>query len=135
MNLFARDKSRTLQIMIERLDGASVSIDDCERVSKMVSVSLDVHNPIRGRYNLEVSSTGIDRPLVSPNDFIRFVGNPVVVRTHASKWDRKTFKGNLESADECGIKITLDSPLSNDESIVNLVYEEICSAHIYGFKN
>ncbi|MDR1609737.1 MAG: ribosome maturation factor RimP [Holosporales bacterium] len=135
VNLFTRNKTRTLQIMIERLDGSSVSIDDCERISKAVSISLDVHDPIKGKYNLEVSSTGIDRSLVSPDDFIRFSGRQVVVNTYVTKWDRKTFKGNLESADECGIKMTLDSPLPNGENAVDLMYEEICSAHIDGFKN
>jgi ribosome maturation factor RimP len=135
VNLFTRNKVRTLQIMIERLDGVPVSIDDCERVSRAVSISLDVHDPISGKYDLEISSTGIDRPLVLPSDFIRFSGKPVVVNIYSAKWDRKTFKGNLESADEYGIKVTLDSPLLDGENIVNLAYEEICSAHIDGFKN
>jgi ribosome maturation factor RimP len=134
VNLFSRPKGRTLQIMIEKLDEAPVSIDDCEKVSRIVSASLLTHDPIKGEYDLEISSTGINRPLVSPGDFIRFLGSPVVVNTYVSQTDRKTFKGNLELANECGIRIALDLPLSSGERVAELTYEEICSAHIDGFK-
>lgn len=132
--LFGAGGGRTLQIMIEKEDGSSATIDDCEHVSRAVSVSLDVMDPISGRYNLEVSSAGIDRPLVKPEDFIRFCGSPIVVRTHTLKNDRKIFKGVLESATESGIKLSLHVPLSDGENSVELDYEEICGANIDGLK-
>jgi ribosome maturation factor RimP len=135
VSLFTRGSGKTLQIMIERLDGEPVSIDDCEKASKYASVSLDVSDHIKGPYTLEVSSTGVNRPLVSPDDFSRFCGKAVVVNTYASKMGRKTFKGILELANEYGIKVLLDSPLSSGEAVVDLLYEEVCSAHIDGFKN
>ncbi|MDR3224216.1 MAG: ribosome maturation factor RimP [Holosporales bacterium] len=132
--LSSSDRSRTLQIMIEKLDGSAASIGDCEVVSKAISVSLDVLDLIKSNYILEVSSAGIDRPLVKSADFVRFCGKPVVVKTYSSKFDRKIFKGNLELAGEDGIRIVMDVPLANGENGVDLLYSEISSAHVDGFK-
>ena len=63
----------TLQIMAERPDG-TMNIDDCTELSRALSAYLDVEDPIEGEYNLEVSSPGIDRPLVRLADFSRFAG-------------------------------------------------------------
>ena len=125
---------RTLQIMIEKPDGTPINIKDCEEVSRAVSVSLDVMDPISGHYNLEISSTGIDRPLVKPADFIKFQGKPVVVKTYVMKNERKIFKGSLEFASEHGINLTLDTPLSNGNTTQDFVYDEISSAYIDGSK-
>src|SRR3546814_3591833 len=64
----------TLQIMAERLDGAGMTVDDCAAISRAVSALLDVEDPIRGAYVLEVSSPGIDRPLTRARDYERFAG-------------------------------------------------------------
>lgn len=63
-----------LQVMIERQDGAAVSLDDCVCATQTVSTVLDIEDPLPGAWTLEVSSPGIDRPLVSPQDFQRFAG-------------------------------------------------------------
>ncbi|MCU0837832.1 MAG: ribosome maturation factor RimP [Rhodospirillales bacterium] len=63
-----------LQLMIERRDGAAMLVDDCAEVSRAVSAVLDVADPIAGPYTLEVSSPGIDRPLVRLGDYDRFAG-------------------------------------------------------------
>ncbi|MBQ7524707.1 MAG: ribosome maturation factor RimP [Alphaproteobacteria bacterium] len=127
-------RSKTLQIMIERENGDAANIEDCEKVSRIVSVKLDVMNPIDGHYNLEVSSTGIDRPLVKPKDFARFCGKPVVIKTYTSKNGCKIFKGKLDFASESGIKVVSDAPLQDGNRITELLYEEISSAHIDGFE-
>ena len=132
--LFGSNKTKTLQIMIEKDDGSCVTIDDCENVSRALSINLDVMDPINGNYNLEVSSTGIDRPLTKPKDFVRFCQNPVIVKTYVLKNERKIFKGVLESAAENGIKIMLDTPLPDGSDSVELEYGEISSANIDGFK-
>lgn len=134
VSLFEQGKRKILQIMIEKDNGNSASIDDCQKVSRALSLKLDVMNLITSRYNLEISSAGIDRPLVKPKDFMRFCNSPVVVKTHSSKFGRKTFKGNLEFASESGIRITLDVPLDNNDDEILLLYEEITSAHIDGAK-
>lgn len=128
---FGQGKNKTLQIMLEKNDGTSVNIDDCEIASKEISVLLDVLDPIKGHYNLEVSSTGLDRPLVKKGDYIRFCGNTVLVKTYNSKYNQKVFKGILESADDTKIKIIPQCPLSNNEDIsIELEYDEISSAHL-----
>ncbi|MDR0695344.1 MAG: ribosome maturation factor RimP [Holosporales bacterium] len=124
--------NKTLQLMIEKKDGSPCNITDCERVSRSVSVSLDVIDCIDGRYDLEVSSAGIDRPLVKTADFARFCGNPVVVRTHGAKNERQLYKGNLEFVSEDGIKVVLNAPLLDGTSVINLRFEEINNAHIDG---
>lgn len=132
--ILGRDRNRTLQIMIEKEDGSSATIMDCEKVSRALSVKLDVMDPIKNKYRLEVSSTGIDRPLVKPTDFIRFQGKPVVVETYTAKAGRKTFKGLLDFASENDIKLSLDSCTQDGNDTVTLLYEEISNAHIDGFK-
>ena len=128
--LFGQGKNRTLQIMLEKNDGTSVNIDDCEKASKEISVLLDVLDPIKGHYNLEVSSTGIDRPLVKKEDYIRFCGNQVLVKTYTPKCNQKLFKGILESADDKKIKLTSECPFLNGDIFIELEYDEISSAHL-----
>ena len=64
----------TLQVMAERRDDAPMTVEDCAEISRAVSALLDVADPIAGAYMLEVSSPGIDRPLVRPEDYDRFAG-------------------------------------------------------------
>ena len=64
----------TLQVMAERLDDLPMTIDDCAKISRSVSALLDVADPIAGAYTLEISSPGIDRPLVRAEDYDRFSG-------------------------------------------------------------
>ena len=130
--LLQHGKSKVLQIMIERSDCASANIDDCQRISKALSLKLDVMNIITGQYNLEVSSAGIDRPLVKPKDFVRFCHSNVVIKTHVAKFGCKKFKGNLEFASESGIKLRLDVPLKGNGDDISFLYEEISSAHVDG---
>jgi ribosome maturation factor RimP len=125
---------KTLQLMIERKDGNPCDISGCEQVSKAVSVSLDVMDCIPGSYDLEVSSAGIDRPLVKSEDFVRFCGNPVVIRTYTNKIERQLFKGILESATDDGIKVVLDTPLLDGMLAISLAYDEISSACLDGEK-
>ena len=71
VRLFGGGRPR-LQVMAERKDRRAVSVDDCAELSRLISPILDVEDPIAGEYDLEVSSPGIDRPLVRPADFDRF---------------------------------------------------------------
>ncbi len=87
----------TLRITIDKEGG--VSIDDCARVSRLVSDVLDVKDPIPGRYNLEVSSPGINRPLITRRDFLRFSGEKVYVKTKTMIDGRRRYRGVLERVD------------------------------------
>ncbi|MCK0206898.1 ribosome maturation factor RimP [Starkeya koreensis] len=84
----------TLQIMAERPDG-SFGIDECEAASRAISPVLDVEDPISGAYNLEMSSPGIDRPLVRVSDFERWAGHDLKVEMAVPLDGRKRFRGIL----------------------------------------
>src|SRR5262245_49006354 len=87
---------RTLQVMAEPVDRARVmTVEDCAAISRAVSAVLDVADPIEGAYSLEVSSPGIDRPLVRPGDFERFSGFEAKVECEPAVQGRKRFKGLL----------------------------------------
>ncbi|GAA5264689.1 MAG: ribosome maturation factor RimP [Acidiphilium sp.] len=64
-----------VQIMADRADGSQISVEDCEKISHLVSARLDVEDPIEGAWTLEVSSAGIDRPLTRLKDWVRFAGH------------------------------------------------------------
>ncbi len=97
---------QTVQIMAERLDRANMTLDDCEKISHTASALLDVADPFKGRWVLEVSSPGVDRPLVKPNDYERFKGEEAKVELNTDIDGRKRFKGILKGIQ--GTKITMD---------------------------
>jgi len=85
----------TLQIMAERRDEAPMTVDDCADISRSVSALLDVADPIADAYTLEVSSPGIDRPLVRPEDYDRFAGFEARIELSQPLSGRKRFRGRL----------------------------------------
>ena len=104
----------TLQIMAEDANGR-FSINDCERLSKDVSPVLDVEDPIDREYHLEVSSPGIDRPLVRARDFQRYVGHEAKIELTDLLDGRKRFRGIIKGADDENVTITLpDAPKDQD---------------------
>jgi ribosome maturation factor RimP len=119
----------TLQIMAEREDG-TMTVEDCEEVSRAVSPALDVDDPIDKAYHLEVSSPGIDRPLVRKSDFAAWKGHLVKVDPSILVADRKRFRGRIEEADEDGILIARDQPGYGDEPTVRVPFEAIAEARL-----
>ncbi|MCW5773599.1 MAG: ribosome maturation factor RimP [Rhodospirillaceae bacterium] len=89
-------RQRRVQIMAERNDGTGMGVEDCVKVSRAVSALLDVEDPIEGAYNLEVSSPGLDRPLVKPADFARYAGNDAKIELKAPRDGRRRFTGTLK---------------------------------------
>jgi ribosome maturation factor RimP len=99
----------TVQIMAERPDG-SMSIEDCEAVSRALSPVFDVADPIEGSYRLEISSPGIDRPLVRRSDFDRYAGQVAQIEMQIPIDGRKRFRGELHGTDgECA-RIRCEEP-------------------------
>jgi ribosome maturation factor RimP len=88
-------KHPTLQLMAERRDDAAMSVEDCAEISRQVSALLDVADPIADAYTLEVSSPGIDRPLVRPEDFDRFAGFVAQVELTQPQDGKRRFRGRL----------------------------------------
>ena len=127
-------KYKTLQVMIERTDGGAITVDDCTRVTNMVSVLLDVSDIISDSYNLEISSPGLERPLIKLSDFARFVGHNVLIKTSYLIGERKRFIGRLSAVrDQIIILDNLESEKSQEnlsQKTVEIPYDEIRSAHL-----
>lgn len=100
-------QTRNLQIMAERPDG-TMSIDDCETVSRNLSPVLDVHDPLKDSYRLEISSPGIDRPLVRPSDFEDWSGHEAKIELSEPIDGRRRFRGQLEGFEDGEVRIEVD---------------------------
>lgn len=96
---------KTLQIMAERKDDRMMTLDDCETISETLSAVLDVHDPIKERYALEISSPGIDRPLVRPRDYQRNIGFEANITLGEAMDNRRHFKGILTHADDNAVTV------------------------------
>jgi ribosome maturation factor RimP len=119
----------TLQIMAERNDG-TMTVEDCEEVSRAVSPALDVADPIEKAYHLEVSSPGIDRPLVRKSDFSTWTGHLVKIETSILVADRKRFKGKIAEAGDNDVLIERDVPAYGEDPSVRVPYETIADARL-----
>lgn len=124
---FSGQHRPVLQIMIERLDEATVTIDDCAGASREISTLLDVEDLIKGSYKLEVTSPGLDRPLIRIRDFQRFVGHKIKFQTHEMKEGRKKFTGTLEKAGERSIQVCLDD---KEAQSIEVMYDDIQQAKL-----
>jgi len=100
-------EGKTVQVMAERADG-TLTIEDCETISRDISPLLDVHDPIAGAYRLEVSSPGIDRPLVRPSDFETWSGHEAKIELKEPIDGRKRFRGTLEGFESGEVRIAVD---------------------------
>jgi ribosome maturation factor RimP len=94
-----------VQIMAERIDGSGMTIDDCATLSRALSAVIDVADPIAGSYVLEISSPGIDRPLVRIEDYYRFAGYEARVELGRLIDGRRRLQGRLVSADDDAVRI------------------------------
>jgi ribosome maturation factor RimP len=100
------NRRKTLQIMAERIADGEMGIDDCGRLSRAISPVLDLQDPIQGEYSLEISSPGIDRPLMRVEDFERFMGHEAKVETTGLTDGRKRFKGLIAAVNGDEIRLT-----------------------------
>lgn len=119
----------TLQIMAERPDG-TFTIDDCEATSRALSPVLDVEDPIAAAYNLEISSPGIDRPLVRVGDFDRWAGYEARVEMAVAQDGRKRFRGFVLGSEGRSAKLKRTDARPEEPSEVLLPIEEIGEARL-----
>ncbi len=121
----------TVQIMLERPDG-TCTIDDCEAASRVLSPILDLDDPVGGAYNLEMSSPGIDRPLVRVSDFARWAGYEAKVELSPPLDGRKRFRGILGAPDPTGATVPIDLPDVKEglPSRIDLPLKDLAEAHL-----
>lgn len=118
----------TLQVMAERADG-SMTIDDCTELSRALSAVLDVEDPIPGGYHLEVSSPGIDRPLVRLEDFIRWSGFEAKLETTDLIDGRKRFRGVILGVFDDALQLAVPDA-KGERQTVDLPIERIATARL-----
>jgi ribosome maturation factor RimP len=101
-----QDKHKILRIYIDAPGG--IQVDDCETVSRQISVLLDVEDPMNTEYFLEVSSPGLDRPLVKPDHFKQFLGDQARIIMHTHVLGRRKFTGQMVEADDNAVVVEMD---------------------------
>lgn len=119
----------TVQIMAERPDG-TMTVDDCEAVSRLASPLLDVDDPVGRAYHLEVSSPGIDRPLVRASDFQRWAGHDAKIEMTLIVAGRKKFRGLLLGSDGMRAKLRRSDPNPGEAADVELRLIDMSEAHL-----
>ena len=115
----------TLRVYIDRDSG--VNLDDCAAISHQISGILDVEEPIKQAYDLEVSSPGIERPLFKLADFERYAGKTVRIKLAVGLLGRKNFKGELQGVAESKL-VTIKV----DGEVFDLPYADIAKANLVG---
>ena len=127
VELVGRGARTTLRVYIDSTHG--VNVDDCANVSRQVSAILDVEDPLPERYTLEVSSPGLDRPLVKPADYRRYIGEEVKLKLKQGIEGRRNFVGRLIEAAED--RIVLEPRESGDEAVtMTLMLDDIERARL-----
>ena len=115
---------QTLQVMAERRDGQAMSVDDCVELSRAISAFLDVEDPLPGSYLLEVSSPGLDRPLVRRQHFERFAGHEARFELTRPLEGRRRFRGRLIGVEGEDVRVVVEG------QEVKLPLEAISSAKL-----
>jgi ribosome maturation factor RimP len=119
----------TVQIMAERPDGA-MAIEDCEAASRALSPVLDAADPIESSYQLEISSPGIDRPLVRHSDFDRYAGNAAHIEMLAPVDGRRRFRGELIGTEGECVRMRTAETASAAAGDVTLRIDDIMEAKL-----
>ncbi|WP_025300186.1 ribosome maturation factor RimP [Candidatus Endolissoclinum faulkneri] len=120
-------KTPTLQIMVDHNEGTLISLDDCTTIIRTLSLLLDVEDPITGKYRLEVSSPGIDRPLTRLKDFQRWIGFDACFNMSTSIEGCKRFSGRIKGIDNYS---RVQVELKDNTHTVDLPFEEIARAKL-----
>ncbi len=115
----------TLQIMAERADNSQMTVEDCAEISHTVSALLDVSDPIKTQYVLEVSSPGLDRPLTRISDYERFANERARIDMKLPVDGCKRFQGLLKGANGLMVRVQLE-----EGSVVELPFENIRQARL-----
>jgi ribosome maturation factor RimP len=121
-DLSSSGRQKTLRVYLE--SPAGISLDDCTRASKQIGAILDVEDPILGRYVLEISSPGIERPLFTVKQYQKYLGELVYVRLFVPHEDRRNYTGYIKAIDD--EYLTLDV----DGKVVKLLFSDFEKARL-----
>lgn len=119
----------TMQIMVERPDGM-IEVGECEKISRALSPLLDIEEPIQGNYHLEVSSPGIDRPLVRLTDFDTWAGHVAKLETLQMVQGRKRFKGTIVSTNGREITFRREAGEKKEEAEFTVSIDDIATVKL-----
>jgi len=119
----------TLQVMAERPDG-TMTVEDCEAISRELSPALDVDDPIKTAYHLEISSPGIDRLLVRASDFERWSGHLAKIEMAVMQDGRKRFRGTLLGVEDGRFGLKLQDVPKGEPDIIWLPLDELDDARL-----
>jgi ribosome maturation factor RimP len=119
----------TVQIMAERPDG-TMTIEDCEAASRALSPVLDVADPIEGPYRLEISSPGIDRPLVRRSDFDRYAGQVAKIEMSVPIEGRRRFRGVLLGSEGASARLRRSDAAAGEAAEILLPIDEMIEANL-----
>ena len=119
----------TVQIMAERPDG-TFTVDDCEAVSRAVSPALDVDDPVDRAYHLEISSPGIDRPLVRASDFARWAGHEAKLEATLPIGGRKRWRGVILGVEAGAVQLERPDAKDEDERRVTIALRDLGDARL-----
>ncbi len=118
-------QGQNLQIMAENPETRNLGVDECAEISREISALLDVEDPIKGNYRLEISSPGIDRPLIKEQDFADFKGFEAKIEILQPHEGQKRFRGHIKGIDENN-EVLLDT----DAGLINLPFDTIEKAKL-----
>ena len=127
--VISRRDGSTIQIMADKAGGA-INVDDCATISRRLSPLLDAHDPIEGRYFLEVSSPGIDRILVRPSDFEDWAGFETKVELKELVDGRRRFRGILEGYENGEMLLQVQLDEKSDPQTIGLPVDLIHDAKL-----
>ena len=127
--LMGEARKLTLQIMAEPKDNSAMNVDHCADLSRAISAILDVEDPISTAYSLEVSSPGVERPLMRSEDFARFSGNQVRIETAEPQNGQRRFVGKLLGADEDHVVLSVTNR-NNSEKELTIPFKKVAHAEL-----
>ncbi len=122
---FSANKGGILRIFIEKNDNTNVTIDDCEKTSKQLSILLDIEDPIPYKYSLEVSSPGLNRKLFNKSQYSLYHGKNIKINLYRMMGEYKRVFGILVDNDDNLCKVKL-----NDDQILNIPFSNIDKAYV-----
>lgn len=129
ITLVTEERVVFLRVFIDSVGG--IQVRDCEIVSKAVSAFLDEHEEyIQGKFFLEVSSPGIERPLFSPADYKRFIGKKARIRVRVPVQGRKTLGGLIVSADDDAVDLEFDADVPEERGVVRILFDNITKGNL-----